>query len=273
MADGPLGILAGGGELPRRLIAACRAAGRPCFVVAFEGHADPATVEGVPHAWSPLGAGGRVLDLLRGAAVREIVLAGAIKRPSLLSLKPDARGAAMLARIGLRALGDDSLLRAVVAELEREGFAVVGVTDVLGSLPAPLGILGRIAPDAQAQSDIRRGIEVARALGAVDVGQGVVVQQGIVLAVEAVEGTDAMLGRVATLRRDGPGGVLVKLLKPAQDRRVDLPTIGLTTIRQAKAAGLAGIAVQAGVTLVLDLEGVVAAADAAGLFLEGVEYQ
>jgi DUF1009 family protein len=271
VTDGPLGILAGGGELPRRLVAACHERGRPCYVVAFDGHADRATVDGVPHGWASLGAAGRVFELLRGAGVRQIVLAGTIKRPSLLSMKPDAKGAAVLARIGLRALGDDGLLRAVMAEFEREGFQVLGVHDVLASLAAPVGVLGRIAPDAQARADIIRGVTVVRALGAVDVGQAVVVQQGIVLGVEAAEGTEGLLARVGALRRDGPGGVLIKLAKPAQDRRVDLPTIGSATVRQAAAAGLVGIAIGAGTTLVLDLADVIAAADAAGLFLEGLE--
>lgn len=273
MTDGPLGILAGGGELPRRLVATCARLARRCFVVAFEGHADAATVVGVPHAWAPLGAAGRVFDALREAGVRDVVLAGTIRRPSLLSLKPDARGAALLARIGLRALGDDGLLRAVIAELEREGFRVVGAHDVLGGLVAPAGVLGRVTPDPQARSDIARGVEVARALGAVDVGQAVVVQQGIVLGVETAEGTAALLTRVGALRCEGPGGVLVKLAKPGQDRRVDLPTIGVATVEQAAAAGLAGIAIEAGATLVLDLAGAIVAADAAGLFLESLEFR
>ncbi|MBI3516904.1 MAG: UDP-2,3-diacylglucosamine diphosphatase LpxI [Proteobacteria bacterium] len=272
MTGGPLGILAGGGELPRRLIAACQERGRPCYVVAFEGHAEPATVDGVPHGWATLGAAGRVFELLRGAGVRQIVLAGAIKRPSLLNLKPDVKGAAVLARIGLRALGDDGLLRAVVAEFEREGFQVLGAQDVLISVAAPAGVLGRVVPDDRARTDIGRGVAVARALGAVDVGQAVVVQQGIVLGVEAAEGTEALLARVGALRRDGPGGVLVKLAKPGQDHRVDLPAIGSATVRQAAAAGLVGIAIEARVTLVLDLAGVIAAADAAGLFVEGLEF-
>jgi DUF1009 family protein len=271
VTDGPLGILAGGGDLPRRLIAACQSASRPCFVLAIEGQTDAATVDGVPHGWAALGAAGRMFELLRGAGVRDIVLAGAIKRPSLLDLRPDAKGAQFLARVGLRALGDDGLLRAVVAEFEREGFRVIGVPDVMGTLPAPTGLLGRIAPDALARTDIARGVEVARALGAVDVGQAVVVQQGIVLGVEAVEGTDALLARIGALRRTGPGGVLVKLAKPMQDRRVDLPTIGVATIRKAAASGLVGVAIEAGATLVIDLVGVVAAADAAGLFLEGLD--
>ena len=203
MSNGTLGIIAGSGDLPRRLIAACRAQGRPCFVLALQGQTDAATVAEVPHAWNRLGAAQEALDALHGAGVVDIVLAGRMKRPSLTSLKPDAKGAAMLARIGLRAFGDDSILRALKSELEREGFNIVGPDSILNSLLAGAGPFGAHRPDETAQSDIARGIAVARALGAVDVGQAVVVQQGIVLGVEAVEGTDALLQRVAGLKRTG----------------------------------------------------------------------
>ena len=135
----------------------------------------------------------------------------------------------------------------------------------------PAGALTKTEPDAAAWRDIRRGVEVVQALGRVDVGQGCVVQQGIVLAVEAVEGTDAMLARAASLRRDGPGGVLVKLAKPAQDLRIDLPTVGPDTIRRGFAAGLRGLAVEAGSALVMERAALVDAADAAGLFVYGID--
>ena len=170
------------------------------------------------------------------------MLVGPVRRPSLLDLRPDAEGARLLARIGRAAFaGDDGLLAAVVRVLGEEGFRVVGAHEILTEAVGPRGLLdARPAPDAQALADIARGVAVARALGAVDVGQGCVVQQGIVLAVEAIEGTDAMLARAAALRRPGPGGVLVKLVKPGQDRRADLPTIGAGTIarrRRGRAAG------------------------------------
>jgi DUF1009 family protein len=271
MSGGTLGIIAGSGDLPRRLIAACRTQGRPCFVLALQGQTDAATVEDVPHSWNHLGAAQEALDALHGAGVVEIVLAGHMKRPSLTSLKPDAKGAAMLARIGLRAFGDDSILRALKSELEREGFRIIGPDDVLSSLLAGSGPFGTHRPDERARADIARGIEVARALGAVDVGPAVVVQQGIVLGVEAVEGTDALLQRVGPLRREGPGGVLVKLAKPAQDRRMDLPTVGPETVRRAQQAGLAGIAVESGGAIILDRDEMVRLADAAGLFVLGLE--
>jgi UDP-2,3-diacylglucosamine hydrolase len=265
-----LGIFAGGGELPLRIIEACRAAERGVFVLAFEGAADPAVASGVPHAWVRLGAAGEALRLLREQRVEEIVFAGSVKRPSLLSLRPDWRAAKFFARVGYRALGDDGLLKAVIREFESEGFRVVGAEVILGSALAPVGPLGRHGPDAQAEDDIAVGFRIVRALGALDIGQAAVVQQGLVLGVEAIEGTDALIARCAGLRREGPGGVLVKAPKPGQERRADLPTIGRRTVEGAAAAGLRGIAVEAGATLIIDRTAIAAAADHAGLFVVGI---
>jgi len=266
-----LGILAGSGQLPLRVIDICRAADRPFFVLALEGAADPRNFAAVPHASIRLGAGAEALRLLRENQVEELVMAGPVRRPSLGSIRPDWRAAKFLARIGLRALGDDGLLGAIIKEFELEGFRVIGVHELLGTLLAPEGPLGTIGPDAQATADIERGLEVARALGAVDVGQSVVVQQGIVLGVEAAEGTDALIERAGRLKRDGVGGVLVKIAKPSQERRADLPTIGKTTVEASARAGLRGIAIEAGTALVIDRPAVAAAADHAGLFVVGIK--
>ena len=262
-----LGIVAGGGALPALLIEACKSAGRPHYVLGLTGFAEPSKIH--VDEWIRLGEVGKGFDALRVAGVKDVVMAGAVRRPGLSELMPDLKGAALLARIAGRALGDDGLLSAVIAEMEREGFKVVGVDSILADLLAPAGVLGRHKPDDAAQSDIEHGFAVARALGAVDVGQAVVVQQGIVLGVEAIEGTDALIARVAGLRREGPGGVLVKAKKPNQERRADLPAIGTMTVRNAKAAGLRGIAVEAGHTLVIGLKDAIAAADEAGLFVVG----
>jgi DUF1009 family protein len=269
MAD-RLGIVAGCGELPRRLVECCRAAGRDLFVLALEGAAEPATVEGVPHAWCRLGAAANGLALLRKNQVTELVLAGGIRRPSLAALRPDWRAAKLFARVGYRALGDDGLLSAVVKELEREGFRVVGADQLLDRALAPEGPLGRIRPDELSQADIERGLRVARTLGGLDVGQAVIVQQGLVLGVEAIEGTDALLRRCGALRREGPGGVLVKIAKPGQETRTDRPTIGLRTVLLAAETGLRGIAVEANATIVLDRDEVILAADRARLFVVGL---
>lgn len=269
---GKLGILAGGGDLPRRLAQACRASSRPYHLIAFQGEADAGALEGEPVDWTELAQVGRTLDLLRDRGCEDVVLAGRVRRPALRALVPDARGALLLAKLLPRlVLGDDSLLRTVVGELEGEGFRVVGAEAIMGELLMPAGQLGRIAADEGALADIARGRAVALALGAADVGQAVVVQQGIVLGVEAVEGTSALIDRCAALQRPGPGGVLVKLRKPDQDRRVDLPAIGPVTVRHAASAGLIGIAAEAGGTLLIDRTAAIAAADSAGLFLLGFE--
>ncbi|VBB69435.1 UDP-2,3-diacylglucosamine pyrophosphatase [invertebrate metagenome] len=240
------------------------------FVLALQGYADPALVRGVPHAWVRLGAVQHGLKLLRRAGVHEVVMTGAVRRPSLWELRPDRCTMAFLARIGLKTLGDDGVLKAVIQELEAEGFRIVGVEDVVEDLIAPVGLYGELTPDEQAWADIRRGVEIARTLGALDVGQGAVVQQGLVLAVEAAEGTDAMLARCRSLARQEPGGVLVKVCKPSQERRADLPTIGITTLDNVAAAGLRGIAIEAGGTLVVNRQAVIERANRLGVFVVGI---
>ncbi|MBV8913350.1 MAG: UDP-2,3-diacylglucosamine diphosphatase LpxI [Acetobacteraceae bacterium] len=273
MSHGPaLGIIAGGGPFPGRVAAAAQAAGRRVFIVALRGFADPDVVQVFPHQEVRMGAAGEILALLRAQGCADLVLVGPVRRPSFLDLRPDGEGARILARIGRAAFaGDDGLLAAVVRVLGEEGFRVLGAHEILTEAVGPRGVLGRLGPDAAAQADILRGVAVARALGAVDVGQGCVVQQGIVLAVEAIEGTDAMLARAGPLARPGPGGVLVKIVKPGQDRRADLPAIGPGTVRAAAAAGLRGVAFEAGGTLLVDRAACVEGADAAGLFLVGID--
>ncbi|HUB15421.1 MAG TPA: UDP-2,3-diacylglucosamine diphosphatase LpxI [Acetobacteraceae bacterium] len=269
-----LGILAGGGPLPGQVAAAAAAAGRAVFVVGLEGFAAPDVLAPWPHEVIRITAAGRILAALRANGCQDIVMIGPVRRPSLLGLRPDAEGARILARIGMAAFaGDDGMLGAVVRVLGQEGFSVIGVEEILRGVLAPAGVLTRAAPDAMAMADVRRGVAVARALGTADVGQGCVVQQGLVLALEAAEGTDAMLARCVALARPGPGGVLVKLPKPGQERRADLPTIGPETVRGAAAAGLRGVAFEAGGTILAEREATLAAADAAGLFLLGLDPQ
>lgn len=266
-----LGILAGDGALPRQVAEAARRDGRAVFVVAFEGQTAPGWVEDFPHEWIRLGAIGRTLDALKEAAVAEVCMIGPIRRPSLGELRPDWRGAKLIARNGFVGLGDDALLKAVAGILGEAGMRIVGAHEILGDLLMPPGVLTKIRPDDAAWKDIRKGLAAVDMLGGLDIGQAAVVQEGIVLAVEAAEGTDAMLSRCRDLRREGKGGVLVKTAKPQQDRRLDLPAIGVATAENAARAGLRGIAARAGNALLSDMTGTVAAADRHGLFLVGVE--
>ncbi len=274
----PLGIIAGAGELPVALARAVREDGRPVFVLALEGIADAPGIGEFPHASAALGEVSRIIGLLKDAGCGEITLAGRVARPDFSGLKIDRLGGQYLGRIIAAALkGDDALLRAIVAVFESHGLRVIGSADVTRTLLAPSGPVGRRAPEDDDLPDIRHGFQVVTALGALDIGQSAVVCRGLVLAVEAAEGTDAMLRRVAELpsrlRSVEPGrrGVLVKAPKPGQDRRVDLPVIGARTVELTAAAGLSGIAIEAGTVLVLDRERVAEIADREHLFVYGID--
>lgn len=267
-----LGIIAGGRDLPRELIERCRTIGRPHFVIAFKGQTDPETVKDTEHAWVHVGAVGQALMHLRQAGVEDLVMVGPLRRPSWTELRPDVKGALWVARLTRQGFGDDSLLRIITEELEKEGFKVVGVDSLMGDdFLAPLGVMGTVKPDALAQQDVKRGIEVALALGKVDVGQAVIIQQGMVLGVEALEGTDGLIERCKALARPGVGGVLVKIAKPGQDRRVDLPTMGPETVESAMKTGLRGIAVEAGSVQILHRQRLLEKANQAGIFIMGIQ--
>jgi len=264
LAEGKLGIVAGGGTLPLHLIAACRASGRAVFVLAIEGQANASVIDGVEHRWNRLGAGGAGLKKLHEAGVKDVVFAGHIKKPSLVALRPDRKALAVFAKVaGGFAAGDNALLTAVARAVEAEGFRVVGAEEILSGLLATEGAYGALTPDAAAQSDIAKGVTAARELGRADKGQAAVVKDGVVLGVEDETGTDALIARCA-------GGVLVKVSKPGQERRIDLPAIGPETIANAARSGLRGVAVEAGGALVIDRAEVARRAEAAGIFVVGI---
>ena len=269
---GKLGIFAGQGDLPGLLIAACRRHSRPYFLIGIEGNTPLALLEGEEHFLTPFGAVGSTLEVLRAQGVDTLVMAGRMERPKLSALKPDAKGAKLLARLTRNIFGgDDKLLRTITEFFEEEGFRIIGADDILGEARTPKGVLGKLAPSAADLKDITLGLQAAKELGAHDIGQAVIVQAGNVLGREDEAGTDALIARCAPLRLDAPGGVLVKVKKPQQERRADLPAMGEETVRRVKEAGFAGIAMEAGGSLILNRDATVAAADSAGLFLYGVE--
>ncbi len=268
-----LGILAGGGELPRLLIEACLAANRPYHIFALEDNADDATLAlaGEHATRIRFGAIGKTFDLARKHNIDEFVMAGPVKRPRLATLMPDMKGAKLLARIGASQLmgGDNELLSSIIAFVEEEGFRVTGAEQILSDLITPEGMIGSIYPDKRAQGDIETGARIARAIGALDIGQSVIVQNGVVLGVEAIEGTDGLISRCPALKLEEKGGVLVKVKKPQQERRVDLPTIGVSTVEHVATNGFAGIAVEAGASLILNRREVARRADQLGIFVIG----
>ena len=272
-----LGLIAGGGSLPVEIAEHCERSGRPLFVVRLKGFAG---TDLDPYAGAVVGVAeiGKCIKALRRAGCQAVCLAGNVARPDFSSLAPDFQGLLLLPKVIAAARkGDDALLRLLVGVFEKADFSVEGAHEVMGDLSLPVGLLGRHAPNADAREDSARALVVARSIGALDIGQGAVVSAGIVLAVEAQEGTDAMLERVAALPRHlrgqpGAGrGVLAKAPKPIQETRVDLPTIGVATVQGVARAGLAGIVGEAGHMLVLEREAVVQMADELGLFILGVE--
>ena len=241
------------------------------FVLGIEGETDPKLIKDYDHAWVQLGTVGRTIKLLHEASVDDIVMIGAIDRPAFGDLKPDLRGMQLLAKLGFKAaIGDDHLLSTVVRELEGEGFRVVGADEIIKPMLAPKGVMTTASPNERARADIELGFKVAMQIGELDIGQAVIVQERRVLGVEAIEGTDALITRVAALKQGRPGGVLVKVKKPAQDRRADLPTVGDRTVAGAIEAGLEGIAVHAGHCLLVNRPMMVEKADQAGLFITGI---
>lgn len=271
-----LGLIAGGGGLPVTLARRCRTEGRPYFVIRLRGLASDQLCEH-PGDEAGIAEMGRIVRLARNAGCEALCLAGAVPRPDFRKLKPDLRGlAALPGAVRAAQTGDEALLRYLTAELEKEGFAIEGAHEVMGELLLAEGALGAHAPGPEHQVDIARALATALAIGGLDMGQGAVVCDGIVLAAEAQEGTDAMLRRVCELPTEIRGtpenrrGVLAKAPKPMQADQVDLPTIGPHTIAGADRAGLAGVVGFAGRMLVLDRPALVAAADEAGLFVVGV---
>lgn len=274
-AAGKLGLIAGGGDLPAAVAQRCEAEGRAVYVVRLEGFADPHLIRwpGADFGMAQIGA---ILKALKAEGCAAVCLAGIVNRPDFKSLKPDFKGATLLPGIvAAAAKGDDALLRKILSLFEAEGFAVEGADDILGGETLAAGGLGRISPTPEQLDDLRKALHVAEKSGELDIGQGAVVCDGLVLAVEAQEGTDAMLARVAGLPPDLRGatgalkGALGKAPKPIQDLRVDMPVIGPRTIELAAAAGLAGIGGVAGRLILIDRAAIIAAANRLGLYVWG----
>ena len=276
--DRPLAIIAGGGSVPTRVATAAMEAGRPLFVVGIEGEADPG-IEGFPHAWVGWGSIGRLERLLAAHGTKDLVLVGNIKlRPDFKRLKPYFGTIKTLPEIASILIGgDNSVLTGVIRFMETRGYTIVGAHEIATDLVAELGPVAGRSPREAEMENARIALEAARTIGELDAGQAAVSSGKHVIALEAAEGTDAMLERVASLkqqgrlRRDGPVGVLAKCAKPQQDLRVDMPTIGPRTVEGVVKAGLAGIAIEARHVMIVDRDEVVKLARDAGIFIVALD--
>src|SRR5215468_9205401 len=275
--EGPLAMLCGGGSLPLAVAEKVTRSGRSVLLFPLRGAAEGTAVERFPHHWLHIGQIGRFMRLARAAGCRDVVFIGSLVRPSLWQVHPDLKGLSVLPRvIAAYRGGDNHLLTGMGKVLEHDGFRLLGAHEVAPDILIPEGTLGRVQASERDRADIALGLDYLQTAGKFDIGQAVVVAGLHVLAVEAAEGTDAMLARVAEMRASGRvraprgAGTLVKAPKPAQDRRFDLPSIGPRTVEGVIGAGLAGIAVVAGSSIVAEAEQLVSAADRANIFVLGV---
>jgi UDP-2,3-diacylglucosamine hydrolase len=277
-ADGPLAIIAGGGAVPIAVADAVERRGRRVVLFPVRGWADPAAVERFPHHWLPLAKAGLFRRHAQAEGCRDVVFVGTAVRPPLRSLRIDWLTLRLLPRI-MRAYrgGDDHLISGVASVFEDYGFRIVGPHEVAPEIVMPEGPIGSLRPSPRDEADIARALALLAATGSFDMGQAAIVADNHVLAIEATEGTDAMLKRVAELRAQGRiaaragTGVLVKAPKTQQDRRFDLPAIGPRTVEEAARAGLAGIAVVAGGSIVAEPAAVATAANKARIFVVGIK--
>lgn len=272
-----IALICGGGSFPGAVADAIVRRGRRPVLFAIKGWAEPKVVEQHPHHWIALGQFGRFLRLARAEQCRDVLFIGTLLRPPLSQIRLDWQTIRLMPRIAQSFRGgDDRLLSGIARFMEEEGLRIVGLKSVAPDVIVPIGLLGRCYPSPADRADIARALDLLATLGPFDVGQAAVIADNHVLAVEAAEGTDNMLRRVAELRAQGRVttpqgvGVLVKAPKPSQDHRFDLPAIGPQTVANAVAAGLSGVAVAAGNTIITDAAEVIAAADRAKIFVVGV---
>jgi DUF1009 family protein len=273
----PIGLIAGGGVLPFAVAESLSARGATPVLFPIKGFCDAERVKAYRHRWIGLGQLARLMKFMRAEGCRDIVFIGSLVRPALTDMRLDLGTLRMIPSImrGLRG-GDDHLLSATAKVFETGGFRLLGIKDIAPDLLMPAGTLTRVGPDADAQADIVRGQELLRAISAFDVGQAAVVIDNHVVATEDIGGTDSLLTRIVRLREEGrlrakPGrGVLVKGPKAGQDMRFDLPALGPLTVSGVADAGLAGIAIAAGYSVVAEPQLMIEAADKAGVFVTGV---
>lgn len=268
-----LGIIAGGGDIPRALAESCDARGIDVFIIAFEGQTDADTTDGFEHIWTRLGAAGQIIKSLKNHEIHDIVMIGGIRRPSLAELKPDLKGAEIFARIGLQSFGDNDILSALKKEFSNMGVSVHGAQQFLEDLLCKKGAIGDLSYKKAYIDTIKRGVVASQGIGRLDIGQSVIVQQNLVIGVEGVEGTDELIKRCKGYLRKGEGGVLVKTCKPHQDRTLDLPAIGPETVLLAAQNGLAGIIIEAGRSLIVNSEKVAQLANKYKLFVVGIDLE
>jgi len=270
--DNKIGVIAGKGSLPRQLISSLNQRNIKPYLLALNDITDKETDHSTEATcWARIASAGKIISFFKDNNVRQIVLVGGMKRPSFTSMIPDKAGFKLLNKIRkLEHAGDNSLFNLIIEFLEENGLEIIGVDEAANELVSGKGTMGKAEPNKKCLKDIEYGTYIAREIGKLDIGQAAVVQNNITLGVEGIDGTDALVKRCASQQADGKGAILVKMKKPKQDRRIDLPSIGINTIELLHENGMAGVALEAYNSLILDKEAVIKRADELGIFIYGV---
>lgn len=267
-----LAIVAGKGDLPKMIIKKCQEQGREFIVILING--EPSNVDFLEYDHHIVGFSeiSRILNILKTNQIKELVFAGGVTKPSMSGIKADGKGAVLLTKIlGNKFFGDDNLLSTIINFFEQEGFKVIGADKIIDDLLAQKGFMGNVKSDSAMQKDIEIGQNALRVMSDLDIGQAVVVQQKQIIGVEAIEGTDALIKRCADLQfKQGSKPVLVKMKKHNQSTKIDLPALGVDTIKNLAKSGFSGVAVQADFCLIINQKEVVRLADELGVFVIGV---
>ena len=265
-----LAIIAGNGNIPFYLLEECEKKGRDYCLIIIEGHGKELANKYKVDFTVSLSKMGKAIKFVKGLEIKDILMVGGIDRPSLKNIIPDLWTAKFLAKMGSNIGGDNSILSNLTKSLEKEGFNILAPENIIPSLLCPNGVLGKNKPNKDNKKDILDGFKIAKILGLNDIGQSLVIENGLVLAVEAAEGTDNMISRAGLLKKEEKGGVLIKIIKPQQDKRIDRPVIGINTLKAIKDAGLDGVAIESKEILIINFNEVISYANNEGLFIEGI---
>ena len=265
-----LAIIAGDGNLPIELINECEKQNKIFFVIIINGHGQKISKLYNPDFVMHLSKIGEAIKFARSKNITDLVMAGSIKRPSLKDMIPDFWTAKFLTKYGAKISGDNSILASLARELEKEGFNILAPEDITKNTLCPYGILGKYSPNIENKTDIEKGFKIAKNIGINDIGQSVIIQNGLILAIEAAEGTDNMIKRSKLLKIGDSGAVFIKVIKPGQDQRLDRPVIGINTIKSVHNSGLDGIALEANSIIIINLQEVIKYADKNNLFIIGI---
>lgn len=266
-------VLAGKGWLPKHVYTACQEKGIQCEIIGLEGQTSAEIFAGIEYETFPLHSVSKIINKLKAGNIKYLVLAGKIKRSSISKLLLDLKGAKLLTMIIKSGLNDSAVLGSVISFLEKEGFTIVPSEIIADNLVIKKGTLTKVKPTDNDMQDIKKGTQILKAIATFDVGQALVIQNGLVLGIEAVEGTDQLIKRCGEVQQVQERCILLKVCKPNQDRRVDLPCIGPDTIKNIHKYNLKGIGVEAGASLILDQESTIAEADKLGIFIYGIDTQ